>query len=155
MFNSLLSTFFEIKKNYLFALYSTIVKFSNVKENNLLTVCSLVQKEENRTLNCFNFRVIGKTLTVHHISEIKCLLNDTSVRKGSKSTQISNIPRWAKWIVFVIKLRLLLPCFGLTALCLPTPDPARRPGITPPPYTKHVLKYILSHLVGSTQNIPI
>ena len=27
-----------------------------------------------------------------------------------------NIPRWAKWIVFVIKLNLLLPCFGLLAL---------------------------------------
>ena len=28
--------------------------------------------------------------------------------------QINNIPRWAKQIVFVIKLNLLLPCFGLS-----------------------------------------
>ena len=32
-------------------------------------------------------------------------------------------------------------CFGLSALYLPLPthDPVRRPGITPPLYTKHVL----------------
>ena len=35
--------------------------------------------------------------------------------------------------------------FALTALYLPTSDPACRPGITPPPYTKHVLKW--SYLV--------
>ena len=48
---------------------------------------------------------------------------------------INNILRWAKWIVFVIELNLLLSCFGLSALYLSTTDPARRPGITPPPYT--------------------
>ena len=39
-------------------------------------------------------------------------------------------------------MNLLQPCFGLSALYeyLPTPDPARRPGITPLPYTKHVLR---------------
>ena len=26
------------------------------------------------------------------------------------------VPKWAKWIVFVIKLNLLLSCFGLPAL---------------------------------------
>ena len=38
---------------------------------------------------------------------------------------INNIPRWAKWIVFEIELNLLLSCFGLSALYLPLPDPAR------------------------------
>ena len=56
--------------------------------------------------------------------------------------QINNIPRCAKWIIHAIKLNLLLPCFGLSALYLATSDPARRrPGITPPPYTKHVLSW--------------
>ena len=50
-----------------------------------------------------------------------------------------NIPGRAKGIVFAIKMNLLLPCFGLSALYLPTPEPALRPGITLPPYTQHVL----------------
>ena len=33
-----------------------------------------------------------------------------------------------KWIVFVIKLNLFLPCFGFSALYLPTPDPVRHPA---------------------------
>ena len=109
MFNSLLSTFFEIKKNYLFALYSTIVKLAIVKENNLLMFIGPKRRKTG---------LWTVSISVHHISEIKCQLNDTSVWKGSKSTQINNIPTWAKWIVFVIKLRLLLPCFGLTAFVL-------------------------------------
>ena len=28
---------------------------------------------------------------------------------------LNNIPRWSKWVVFVIKFNLLLPCFGLLA----------------------------------------
>ena len=55
---------------------------------------------------------------------------------------INNIPRGAKWIVFIIELNLLLLCFGLSALYLPTPDPARRPSITPPPCRKHVLIWL-------------
>ena len=55
-----------------------------------------------------------------------------------------NIPRRANWIVLVIELNLLLPCFGLLAY-LPTTVPSRQPGITPPPYTKHVI--MLSLLV--------
>ena len=39
------------------------------------------------------------------------------------------------------EMNLLLPCFGLPAMYLPTPDPTRRPGITPPLNTKHVLIY--------------
>ena len=39
----------------------------------------------------------------------------------------------------------MLSCFELSALYSSTPDPVRRPGITPPPYTKHVL--IWSQLV--------
>ena len=37
---------------------------------------------------------------------------------------VPNYARWAKWIVFVIELNLLLPCFGLSAMYQPTPDPA-------------------------------
>ena len=39
---------------------------------------------------------------------------------------INNIPRWAKWIVFIIELNFWLPCFWLSALYLPThlPRPA-------------------------------
>ena len=55
------------------------------------------------------------------------------------------ILRWAQWIVFLIEINLLLP----SALYLPTLDPARRPGITPPPYTKHI-KYMI--IVGSILN---
>ena len=48
----------------------------------------------------------------------------------------------------IIELNLLLPCFGhssLYVLYLPTPYPARRPGITPPPYmyTQNVLTWLL------------
>ena len=39
------------------------------------------------------------------------------------------------------KVESLLLCFGLSALYLPTHDPARRPGITTPPYKKRVLLY--------------
>ena len=73
--------------------------------------------------------------------------------------QINNIPGWAKWIVFVIKLNLLLPCCGFSALYyilanMATPDPARRPGIPPKPKTKYVL--IWSQQVQcSTKNILI
>ena len=43
--------------------------------------------------------------------------------------------------------------FALSALCLPTSDPACRPGITPPPYTQHVL--IWSYLVQfSKETLP-
>ena len=61
------------------------------------------------------------------------------------SSSINNITWWAKWIVFVIELNLLLPCYVLSALYLQTTDPARRPVITSPLYTKHAL--IWSHLV--------
>ena len=54
-------------------------------------------------------------------------------------TLVINIPRQAKWVVFVIELNLLLPCFGLQVLYWQTPDPGRRPGITPLPYTNQVL----------------
>ena len=50
------------------------------------------------------------------------------------------MPRWAKWIFVLIELPLLLPCVGLSALYLPTPDPAAVPAyISPLPYTKHVV----------------
>ena len=62
---------------------------------------------------------------------------------------INNILRLAKWFVFVTEMNLLLPCFGLSATYLPTPDPARRPGITPTPYTKHVLLSLWLKLVQS------
>ena len=32
------------------------------------------------------------------------------------SSSINNITWWAKWIVFVIELNLLLPCYGLSAM---------------------------------------
>ena len=51
--------------------------------------------------------------------------------------KINNIPRWAKCIVFVIKLNLLLPCVGLSALYLPTTDPALRHGFTPQSISLH------------------
>ena len=38
-----------------------------------------------------------------------------------------------------LELNLLLPCSVLWTLYLSTPDPARRPGVTPPPNIKHVL----------------
>ena len=38
---------------------------------------------------------------------------------------IINKPRWAKWIVLIIVLHLLMPHFGLAALYSPTPDLAR------------------------------
>ena len=46
----------------------------------------------------------------------------------SHTYKIINISRWAMWIVFVIELNLWLPCFGLSALYLPTPDPTLPAG---------------------------
>ena len=48
--------------------------------------------------------------------------------------------------------------WALGELYLPTPDPARRPGITPPLYTKHVLIWSCSGLGTAffpVQNVPL
>ena len=52
----------------------------------------------------------------------------------------------------VLELDLLLPCFGLSLLSCTSQHltPVRRTGITPPPYTKHVL--IWSELVQFSMN---
>ena len=43
-------------------------------------------------------------------------------------------------LCITVELNLLLPfIYGLLASYLPTPDPARRLGITPPAYTKRIL----------------
>ena len=70
---------------------------------------------------------------------------------GEGGAQINNIPRWAKWIVFVRELNLMLPCFGLWSLKLPPPDFARQPGNTPPPHTQSMSIYFLV-MVGSILN---
>ena len=47
-------------------------------------------------------------------------------------TQMGKVVRLCNTVEFI----LLLPCFGLSALYLLTPDPACRPGITAPLYTR-------------------
>ena len=51
----------------------------------------------------------------------------------------------------VDRLRNIVEPFAGIILGLPTPDPARRTGITPLPYTKHVLMYMVT-IVGSILN---
>ena len=52
------------------------------------------------------------------------------------------IPRWAKFFVLLdswtYSIAVLFWILG-NILYLPTPDPARRPGITPPLYSQHFL----------------
>ena len=75
----------------------------------------------------------------------------------SKSAIWNSIPRWAKYTVFVIELNLLLRCFGLSALYLPTRQlmtHAYRPGITPPPYTKSMSLNGLSWFNSQRRCVP-
>ena len=65
----------------------------------------------------------------------------------SHTYKIINISRWATWIVFVIELNLWLPCFGLSALYLPTPDPTLPAG---PPSLK--IQRIVSRVISRKIN---
>ena len=75
---------------------------------------------------------INQNIYFFYQEELFLLRHPGTAKAGA---QINDILRWAKRLVFVIKLNLLLPCFELSALYLPPPDPARRPGITLPLYT--------------------
>ena len=44
--------------------------------------------------------------------------------------------------------------FWLSALYLPTPDPARRPGITAPPFTKYVLIWSFGAILNEDALLP-
>ena len=69
------------------------------------------------------------------------ICNMTNLRPaGWWHSLINNITRWTMWIVFVIKLHFLLPCFGLSALYLP--------AITPALYTKQVLMVIVGSILS-------
>ena len=50
-------------------------------------------------------------------------------RTWVKKARVLIIPRWAKCFRLTWELNLLLSSFGLSAVHLPTPHPARRPGI--------------------------
>ena len=62
------------------------------------------------------------------------LITDRVTVYSNTIDTVTNVPRWAKWLVFVIELNLLLPCLSSWhfTTTTTTPDPARQPGTTPP-----------------------
>ena len=60
-------------------------------------------------------------------SKLFCVCGCNSYNKMGKVNPLCN------------RIEPVAALFWFLAMYLPTPDPARRPGITPPRYTKHVL----------------